>query len=90
MEFYYEVIITEHIDIDFNKIYNRVVEELKNLDTISFTNVCDEFLNNMVYYLQELYNCKDLVEEDNTYVLEELADEWEEWLDEKFKEKDLN
>lgn len=84
-EFWYDVVTSEKLMLDFDKIYNRVVEELKkSCSEIDIHMINNEFLDNQMYYLQELYDCKDLCEEDNEYVLDTLGCDWEEWLDDKF------
>ena len=82
MDFWYHVISCEKIKIDFQEIFDEIREQ--NPDETSISRIDDEFCDNTVYYLQCLYNCQDLDEEDNEYQLDELIKQWQDWLEEKY------
>ena len=81
MDFWYEVITSEKINVDFQEIFDSCREEIEE-DSVS--RIDDEFCDNTIYYLQKLYKCPDLIEEDNENQLNLLIDEWQDWLEDKF------
>lgn len=82
MDFWYDVITSEKIKIDFQEIFDEVRKQ--NPDETSISEIDNEFCDNIVYYLQKLYKCPDLIEEDNEYPILHLIDKWQDWLEEKY------
>ena len=82
MDFWYQVISSEKITVDFQEIFDEIREQ--NPDETSVSRIDDEFCDNTLYYLQGLYNCQDLNEEDNEHQLDELINQWQDWLEEKY------
>lgn len=80
--YWYEVITTEFVDIDFQEIFDFVKKESKFTDIDSIYN---EFINNMGYYIRSVYSkTDDLVDEDNDYFFQAIENDWEDFLKEKY------
>ena len=81
MKFYYNVIETHCVEIDFQKIYEHIMN-----DPYVHTryDAYLEFIDNSDHYLEKIYNIDDLVYENNEYAIQELIDSWESWLEETF------
>lgn len=83
MQYWYEVVTLEFVDIDFQEIYDFIRKEEPQ-----FTDLCDiylEFIDNIEYYIKAIYkNTDDLEGEDNENFLKEVQRGWEEFLEEKF------
>lgn len=83
MKFYYDVIETHCVEIDFQKIYNYIKSDDPDIKIIDVYNT---FIDNVTFYLKSIYGCEDLEEEDNEYSINELIDSWGDWLDKIFGE----
>ena len=82
MEFVYNIVDTDTIDIDFQKIFDYVS---KRLDNPSVLDVFNDFTEEVGYYIRSIY--ADNFEEDyNVFEIEDLIVAFENWLDEKFGE----
>ena len=81
MKFYYDVIETHCVEIDFQKIYECVMN-----DPYVHTpyDAYLEFMDNVDHYLEKIYKIDDLVCENNDYAIQELIDSWGDWLEETF------
>lgn len=85
MKFYYQVIGTECVDIDFKELFtyisNVISEDDKGpiIETIYY-----EFLDNMDFYIKEIYPCQDLYDDDNEQFYEDVQDAWEDFLKEEY------
>ena len=80
--YWYEVITTEFVDIDFQEIFDFVKKESKLTDIDSIYN---EFIDNMGYYIRSVYSrADDLVDEDNDYFFQEVENDWGDFLEEKY------
>lgn len=80
--YWYEVITTEFVDIDFQEIFDFVKKESKLTDIDSIYN---EFIDNMGYYIRSVYSrTDDLVDEDNYYFFQEVEKDWGDFLEEKY------
>ena len=81
MKFYYDVIETHCVEVDFQKIYEHVMN-----DPYVHTryDAYLEFIDNCDYYLEKIYKIDDLVCENNNHAIQELIDSWEAWLEETF------
>lgn len=65
------------VDIDFDQIYNYIV------DTESITDdyeIYNDFMNNIYEYILKLYGKDVECTEDNTYVTDMICDDWYTWL----------
>lgn len=82
MKFWYEVIESHCIDIDFQEVYNYIHDNEPNID--NHYDIYLAFIDNYPYYLDKLYKLEDFVEEDNDLVIQELIDSWGDWLEETF------
>lgn len=81
MKFWYEVIESHYIDIDFQKIYDYIKSDDPDIEIIDVYNT---FIDNVSFYLRSIYECEDLEEEDNEYNINELIDSWGDWFDKTF------
>ena len=80
--YWYEVITTEFVDIDFQEIFDFIKKESKLTDIDSIYN---EFIDNMGYYIRSVYSSTDdLVDEDNGYFFQEIENDWGDFLEEKY------
>ena len=80
--YWYEVITTEFVDIDFQEIFDFVKKESKLTDIDSIYN---EFIDNMGYYIRSVYSkTDDLVDEDNDCFFQEIENDWGDFLEEKY------
>lgn len=83
MQYWYEVVALEFVDIDFQEIYDFIRKEEPQ-----FTDLCDiylEFVDNMEYYIKSVYTNTDDLESDNNYnFFNEVQKGWEEFLEEEF------
>ena len=82
IRYWYEVITTEFVDIDFQEIFDFVKKESKLTD---IDDLYYEFLDSMGYYIRSIYSrTDDLVDEDNDYFFQEVEKDWSEFLKEKY------
>ena len=82
IRYWYEVITTEFVDIDFQEIFDFVKKESKLTD---IDDLYYEFLDIMGYYIRSIYSrTDDLVDEDNDYFFQEVEKDWYEFLKEKY------
>lgn len=82
MKFWYDVIESHCIDIDFQEVYNYISDHVLNMN--NHYDIYLEFIDNCSYYLGDLYKLEDFVEENNEYAILKLIDSWENWLKETF------
>ena len=86
MKYWYEVITSECVDIDFQEVFDFIMKEsgLTDMDDLYY-----EFLDNMVYYITSIYKYTEstLVDEDNDYFFEEVQKGWEKFLEKEFDYK---
>lgn len=85
MKFYYDVIESHSIDVDFQEVYDFIKEQ-EDSKVETTEDMFYAFADNTGYYLRSLYNCEDLVTWDNESAIDELVRNWERWLEEKFGE----
>ena len=86
MKYWYEVITSECVDIDFQEVFDFIMKEsgLTDMDDLYY-----EFLDNMVYYITSIYKYTEstLVDEDNDYFFEEVQKGWEKFLEKEYDYK---
>lgn len=86
MKYWYEVITTEFVDIDFQEVFDFIKkeEQLSELYDIYV-----EFIDNMGYYIRSIYKHTDddLVNGDNDNFFDEVQKGWEKFLEEKYDYK---
>ena len=86
MKYWYEVITTEFVDIDFQEVFDFIKkeEQLSELYDIYV-----EFIENMGYYIRSIYKHTDddLVNGDNDNFFDEVQKGWEKFLEEKYDYK---
>ena len=83
MEVWYDLITKEKLDIDFEDIYNYVIDENGFDARTALCDIFEDFANNTEYYIQQYYT-GNFIEDDNQWLCEDIVDKWEEWLKEKF------
>ena len=83
MKFYYDVIDSYEIDIDFQDIYNYIKSNHPDYSNYS---IYDYFVTNVEYILITIYKCYDFIEYDNTGTIDDMINYWEQWFNEKFGE----
>ena len=83
MEFWYNVIESYCIDVDFQKIYDYIKEQEPNYNNYELFII---FIDNAGFYLRSIYGCEDLNEIDNECQLDILIERWEDWFKETFGE----
>lgn len=84
MKFWYEVIETHCVEIDFQEVYDYIHDN--EPDMSNNYDIYLEFIDNCSYYLDKLYKLEDFVGENNDHAIQELIDSWETWLEETFGE----
>ena len=83
MKFYYDVVETHCVEIDFQEIYDYIKSDDPDIKT---SEVYYTFIDNITFYLRSIYGCEDLEEDDNEYNINELIDSWGDWFDKIFGE----
>lgn len=83
MEFWYNIIESHYIDIDFQEIYDYIKSDDPDIKT---SEVYYTFTDNTAFYLRSIYGCEDLEEDDNEHNINELIDSWGDWFDKIFGE----
>lgn len=86
MVIYYQVISEPYMDISFDVIFKYIKDALKSDD---LKLIEEEFLNNIESYLWDIYGLTDFIEEDNEYVAEHISEKWEEYIKNKYLDKQL-
>lgn len=86
MIFDYCVVKTKSFDVDFERLYDYVAEKVQedNRDAHIY-DVYLEFIDNVEYYIQNIYN-SDFEEENNEHCAEEIVSCFEQYLEEKYGE----
>lgn len=82
MKFYYDIIETRCVEINFQEIYNYIHDNEPDIN--NRYDIYLEFVDNFDYYLEKIYKIDDLVCENNDYAIQELIDSWGDWLEETF------
>ena len=83
MKFYYDVIESYEIYIDFQDIYDHIKSEYPDYSNYA---IYEHFIENVEYLLTEIYKCYDFVAYDNDRNVNDLVNRWGQWFDEKFGE----
>ena len=83
MKFYYDVIESYEIDVDFQDIYNYIKSNHPDYSNYS---TYDYFVTNAEYILIAIYKCYDFVEYNNPGTIDDMFTCWEQWFNEKFGE----
>lgn len=83
MNISYNVVEQKTLNIDFETIYKYIKNE--NPYQSIFENY-ELFIENVVWYITEIYHCDDLEEFYNEDVIEDIVMEFENWLDATFGE----
>ena len=83
MKFWYEVLESRCIDVDFQEIYDYIKSDDPD---IKISEVYYTFTDNVAFYLSSMYGCEDLEEYNNEYNINELIDFWGNWFDKMFGE----
>lgn len=83
MTYYYEVIECSEVDIDYQQVYDYIKEDNPSYDLY---NIYQDFLDNIEYYFECIYNRSDFIAIDNEECVELIKQDWQDWLDEKFGE----
>lgn len=84
MKFYYDIIETRCVEVNFQEIYNYIHDNEPDIN--NRYDIYLEFIDNCSYYLDKLYKFEDFVGENNDHAIQELIDSWETWLEETFGE----
>ena len=83
MKYWYEVITSECVNIDFQEVFDFIKKEsnLTDIDDLYY-----EFIDNMGYYIRSIYKHTDesLVSEDNDNFFDEVKKGWEEFLEKEY------
>ena len=81
MKFTYDVLTvsTKEIDIDFDELYKIVEEDTKSHDP---SYIHDSFLDNICYYLEEIYELYDIEDE---YFLDSVGSSWTSYIEDKYE-----
>lgn len=81
MKFDYDVITvsTKEIDIDFDKVYKFVEEDTQSHDP---GYIHDAFLDNVCYYLEEIYELYDIEDE---YFLDAVESSWTSYMEDTYE-----
>lgn len=81
MKFNYEIVTvaTKEIDIDFNKIENFVSKDIEDTDP---SYIHDAFIDNICYYLEEIYKLYDIEDE---YFLDSVISSWTSYMEENYE-----
>lgn len=82
MEFWYDVIESYRLYIDFQEIYDYIESE----GVFDTEDIYASFYENVGFYLRSIYGCEDFYEDDNELQIEELLLSWNKWFDNKFGE----
>lgn len=82
MEFWYDVIESYRLYIDFQEIYDYI--ESESISEVS--DIYNAFCENVGFYLRSIYGCEDFYEDDNEYNVETLTLAWYKWFNNKFGE----
>jgi hypothetical protein len=86
MKFNYVVCEYSSIDINFEDLYLKILEEeYDNEPEIPVYDVYLEFIDNIEYWIQSLY-APDFMEYENEGVCEDIVDAWEAYLREQYGE----
>lgn len=80
--FWYQIITEDCMQIDFDKIYELVKNNLES--DASYDDIYWEFANNIEYYLRNELGYHDFYEDDNEFVSIEIADGFQKYLKENF------
>ena len=87
MKFWYNIIDTRCLEIDFAELFDIINERLlEDNPNPSVYDVYVEFIDNVQYYINSIYRVDDFDEDDNEDNTEALVIDWERWLKEKFGE----
>lgn len=81
MKFSYDeyIVTTKEIDIDFEKVENFVSKDIENTDP-SYIHDC--FLDNICYYLEEIYKLYDIEDE---IFFDDVEKAWTNYMEEKYE-----
>jgi hypothetical protein len=83
MKFYYDVIESYEIDIDFQDIYDYIKSDLPSYSNYA---IYEHFISNVECILTAVYGCNDFVEFDNEGNVDNMLNYWEQWFDKQFGE----
>ena len=83
MIYYYEVIECSEVDIDYQQVYDYIKEDNPSYN---INRIYKDFLDNIEYYFECIYNRSDFIEIDNEECVELIKQDWRDWLYEKFGE----
>jgi hypothetical protein len=99
MKFQFQKIIRFNLDVDFQKIQDMVIKDISEIyEEFSWDTVCDHFADDTIYYLEKLFGIefgdfKDdecgekILLEDNEEVMDYIADEFYNWMENKYEPK---
>ena len=83
MKFYYDVIESYEIDIDFQDIYDYIKSGHPNYSNYA---IYEHFITNAECILIAIYRCDDFAEYNNEKNVDSMLDCWEQWFDKEFGE----
>lgn len=86
MVIYYKVISEPYMDISFDVIFKYVKDALKSDD---LELIKEDFIDNIEGYLWNIFGLTDFIEEDNEYAVEYIIEKWEEYIKNKYLDKQL-
>lgn len=87
MKFWYDIIDTRCLEINFEEIYDIIKDRLlEDEPEVSTYDIYQEFIDNVQYYINVIYRVDDFDESENESNVEDLVCCWEQWLEEKFGE----
>ena len=99
MEFQFQKTTRFILDVDFQKIQDMVVKDISEIyEEYSWDTICDHFDNNTAYYLEKLFDIEfgyfrddecgeKILFDDNEDVMDCIADEFYNWLKNKYETK---
>ena len=82
MKFWYNVMEVESIDINFQEVYDYITKNVEG--ELSPEEVCESFSDQIEHYLNEIYEVSELLEYYNDHVLEDIIDNFVNWVEETF------
>jgi hypothetical protein len=74
------------MDISFDVIFKYIKDVLKSDD---LELIKEDFIDNIEGYLWNIFGLTDFIEEDNEYVVELITEKWEEYIKNKYLDKQL-
>ena len=92
--YYYPIVIEKEINLDFEKIYKTVIENIGE-EPDDYSIVGNEFGDNIDFYIEKIYGESMYPEGSDDYrileyveqTMDEIADDFWDYIEEKYKNK---